>query len=656
MLSAGSEIMQAPQQTRRRWESRTNKPVLARLQDKGQDLVKAWPLWLCLALALAVRLFLAIRHNPVIEGDEALTGIQAENILHGEWPIYYYGQPYMGSLEAYIIALFFAIAGPSVLVLRIAMSCTSLLLVWLTWRFGEALACEAGLRAGPRRLFLIVATAIAALPPLYDAVLELRSYGGYTEAMIVMLWLLWATLRLTQRWQQGASRRELAWRWAGIGLLIGLGLWIDPLIAYALATMALWLAGFLWQAWPRQHKPSEGGQSKSSQWAWLKAGFFAAPAALPSLLLGLGPALIYGAQHSWENFLYMLHGGHPIAAPGSRLHILREVVTFYARCIAPRVIGGTLPTEPYVTQNHPAILTPGLVINGLAMTLAAGTLFLSWIWPRPTLLCLRRLTLLPLLFALCLTVIYCLDPLAVASVYSGCGPWDLTGRYVVPLVIVLPFFLAAATTVCWHGAAATEQGASASRAASPNTEARAEPRAPHPGRQPALWQSLLRPTLLVLLLICYFSTQFSAYAVANTHNTFETSGCVQAPGDYTPIITYLRQQHISYALATAWVGNPITFVTNQQILVTEPRARVPAYSQKVLHAAHYALLLLVHQDQSKPAIVQALQQQHWRYTLKRFPTVPGWELMVVITPDHNVSPTDPAFRQALTQIYNRCDA
>src|SRR5579875_2166508 len=154
MLSAGSEIMQAPQQTRRRWESRTNKPVLARLQDKGQDLVKAWPLWLCLALALAVRLFLAIRHNPVIEGDEALTGIQAENILHGQWPIYYYGQPYMGSLEAYIIALFFAIAGPSVLVLRIAMSCTSLLLVWLTWRFGEALASEAGLRAGPRRLFL----------------------------------------------------------------------------------------------------------------------------------------------------------------------------------------------------------------------------------------------------------------------------------------------------------------------------------------------------------------------------------------------------------------------------------------------------------------------------------------------------------------------
>ncbi|WP_146747267.1 hypothetical protein [Thermogemmatispora tikiterensis] len=654
MLSAGSEIAPAPQQT---WSRSPGQQTLTRLQEKGRSLARNWPLWLCLALALAVRLFLAIRHNPVIEGDEALTGIQAENILRGEWPIYYYGQAYMGSLEAYILALFFAVAGPSVLVLRIAMSCTSLLLVWLTWRCGEALACEAGLRAGPRRLFLIVATAIAALPPLYDAVLELRSYGGYTEAMIVMLWLLWATLRLTQRWHQGASRRELAWRWAGIGLLVGLGLWIDPLIAYALATMALWLAGFLWQEWPRQHKQSgEGGQSKSSQWTRLKAGFFAAPAALPSLLLGLGPALIYGAQHSWENFLYMLHGGHPIAAPGSRLHILREVVTFYARCIAPRVIGGTLPTEPYVTQNHPAILTPGLVINGLAMMLAAGALLLSWIWPRPILLCLRRLTVLPLLFALCLTLIYCLDPLAVASVYSGCGPWDLTGRYVVPLVIVLPFFLAAAVTLCWYGSAATDGETSAVWSApSPAGQGTTWPR-PKPSKQPVVWRSLLRPTLLVLLLLCYFSTQFSAYAMANTHNTFETSGCVQAPGDYTPIITYLRQQHISYALATAWVGNPITFVTNQQILVTEPRARVPAYSQKVLHAAHYALLLLVHQDQSTPAIVQALQHKHWRYTLKRFPTMPGWELMVVITPDHNISPADPAFRPALTQIYNRCDA
>jgi hypothetical protein len=232
--------------------------------------------------------------------------------------------------------------------------------------------------------------------------------------------------------------------------------------------------------------------------------------------------------------------------------------------------------------------------------------------------------------------------------------WDLTGRYVVPLVIVLPFFLAAAVTVCWYGPAATDREAPAARSALPLSEPVAELPAPRPGGRPA-WQSLLRPALLLLLLACYFSTQFSAYAVTNTHNTFETSGCIQAPGDYSPIITYLRQQHISYALGTAWIGNPITFITDQQILVTEPRARLPEYSERVLHAAHYALLLFVRQDDSKPAIVQALQQKHWRYTVKRFPTVPGWALMVVITPDHNVSPTDPAFRQALTQLYNRCE-
>src|ERR1700730_4676370 len=67
------------------------------------------PLWICLLIGIAVRLFLILHADPTLAGDEAMTGIQAENILHGLRPIYYYNQPYMGSLEAYILALFFAI-------------------------------------------------------------------------------------------------------------------------------------------------------------------------------------------------------------------------------------------------------------------------------------------------------------------------------------------------------------------------------------------------------------------------------------------------------------------------------------------------------------------------------------------------------------------
>ncbi len=76
------------------------------------------PLLFCLLIAVVVRAFIVIHTQGFIDGDEALVGIQAEHILRGEFPIYFYNQPYMGSLEAYITAGIFAIVGPSVWALR----------------------------------------------------------------------------------------------------------------------------------------------------------------------------------------------------------------------------------------------------------------------------------------------------------------------------------------------------------------------------------------------------------------------------------------------------------------------------------------------------------------------------------------------------------
>jgi hypothetical protein len=46
-------------------------------------------------------------------------GLQAEHILRGELPVYYYAQPYMGSLEAYLAALIFLFTGPAVWAMRL---------------------------------------------------------------------------------------------------------------------------------------------------------------------------------------------------------------------------------------------------------------------------------------------------------------------------------------------------------------------------------------------------------------------------------------------------------------------------------------------------------------------------------------------------------
>src|SRR3989442_2282307 len=120
------------------------------------------PLWLCLLLALAIRVWLAVHTRGVIDGDEALVGIQAEHILRGELPIYFYGQPYLGSVEAYLIALLFAVFGPSVWTLRAEPILLSLVLVWLTWKLAGALADAAQLPAYAKRYFITVAPSLAA--------------------------------------------------------------------------------------------------------------------------------------------------------------------------------------------------------------------------------------------------------------------------------------------------------------------------------------------------------------------------------------------------------------------------------------------------------------------------------------------------------------
>ncbi len=104
------------------------------------------PLWLCFLLAILSRVWIIVHTYGVMAGDELEVGLQAEHILRGELPLYYFGQPYLGSLDAYLAALIFRFTGPAVWAMRLEMIPMSLLLVYLTWRFAAILA-ESGDRA-----------------------------------------------------------------------------------------------------------------------------------------------------------------------------------------------------------------------------------------------------------------------------------------------------------------------------------------------------------------------------------------------------------------------------------------------------------------------------------------------------------------------------
>ena len=92
----------------------------------------------------------------------------------------------------------------------------SLVVVWLTWCLAGALADGAKLSSTARRWFMTVAALLATLPPLYDVVMELRTWGGHIEIYILMLLLLYTVLRLTQRWDMGPRAGNgcaLGWDW-----------------------------------------------------------------------------------------------------------------------------------------------------------------------------------------------------------------------------------------------------------------------------------------------------------------------------------------------------------------------------------------------------------------------------------------------------------
>ncbi|MGH2501652.1 MAG: hypothetical protein ACRDID_03950, partial [Ktedonobacterales bacterium] len=396
------------------------------------------PLWLCLIAGLLIRVWLSVRTHGTLDGDEALLGIQAEHILRGERPIYFYGLSYFGSLEAYLVAALSAVFGPSVAVLRTVTTAFGLALIALTWWLAGLLADAARLPAAARKRFTLCAALVAAIPPVYDGIIELRTGGGWPESFAIMLLLLILAFRLTARWHEGAATGELALRWAGIGFVVGLGMWIYPLVTVAILAAALWIVGDSLVAAIRRIRASL--PIMRAIWPSLNE-LLLAVVAIPACALGFTPGIIWGASNKWANITYLFalnSSGHS----AQRVITIAQVSARYASCVAPRVISGATPGE-----NLPLTLihAPLLLVGGGALVFSFAAIAASFRWPRPALIRARRLVALPALFAVCSALLFCVSA-ASTSILLGCRN-DLGGRYASPLALALPFFIAAAFTL-----------------------------------------------------------------------------------------------------------------------------------------------------------------------------------------------------------------
>ncbi len=200
-------------------------------------------IWACIIIVVAtlLRIVLIAQGWPHSNADEDTMGIMGMHIAYnGEHPIFFYGQQYMGSLEAYVAAAFFRLFGASVFTLRLGpvlmfalFLATMYLLTSLLYTKKLALITLALLTLGSNIMLNTELVAIGGYP-------ELLFFGSL--ALLLATWLVLS-------FDQYSSPRRRVWRliaYACWGFVVGIGFWSDFLMLAFILVSGLLLLVFCW--------------------------------------------------------------------------------------------------------------------------------------------------------------------------------------------------------------------------------------------------------------------------------------------------------------------------------------------------------------------------------------------------------------------------
>ncbi|HEY3130477.1 MAG TPA: glycosyltransferase family 39 protein [Acidobacteriota bacterium] len=169
-------------------------------------------LWLFLLAAgvLLPRIYLVLKfRSALIESDEAIVGLMARHILKGEIPTFYWGQPYMGTLEPLAVAALFLLFGATPALLKV----TSFLL------FCGFLVCHYILaRETFNERVAMMATTLVGVSPAFLTSWSLKSRGGYLALLLLGTLALLLANRILIR---GYSLRRAVL----LGIVLGLAWW-----------------------------------------------------------------------------------------------------------------------------------------------------------------------------------------------------------------------------------------------------------------------------------------------------------------------------------------------------------------------------------------------------------------------------------------------
>ena len=240
--------------------------------EKSGRLARAdrWAL-AALLLGVAARIWGAWACRFLVVPDTAVVGLMARHMAAlKEFPVFFYGQAYMGSLEPMASALLVRLLGPTGFAVTLGPVLFSAAALFFLWRWARD-------AAGPWGGF--AALVAGGFGPAVYFHFQMAPRGGYMVALFVDALVLWAAARLAARLRAGEKAAARAF--LGLGLAAGIGMWSNLIVAPALlAAVCLLLHGMRGRFWRQA-----GG---------LAAG-------LAGFVAGFSPWLVYNASHGWAS-------------------------------------------------------------------------------------------------------------------------------------------------------------------------------------------------------------------------------------------------------------------------------------------------------------------------------------------------------------------
>ena len=173
---------------------------------------------LIIIIAALLRLDFLIANNWSYDSDEAIVGLMAKHIAEGrEIPIFYYGQHYMGSLEAILVSFLGKFIGINQYSLKLVPFFFSLFFIVISFLITKQVF---------NRTAAYFAAIWLALPPVSLTIWSSMARVGFIE--VICIGALSILLLVTGLRKGSLSAR----RSSGIAFILGLGWWVNNQIIY----------------------------------------------------------------------------------------------------------------------------------------------------------------------------------------------------------------------------------------------------------------------------------------------------------------------------------------------------------------------------------------------------------------------------------------